>query len=432
MSPTKLPALLVPRSRFQLSCGAVLVVSPRPGAPVTAARFHVRGGNALDPQGKEGLAYLTGQLTDQGTADYDESQLAAIIEPAGGGISGGVNGLTGSIAGDSWKLLLDMMGELFCRASYPTGAVAVHRERIVNRLMVREDDPQSAAAQLFRGLVYGDHYLGRSPYGTAATVAGLSPKDLRTHRKNNWVGERLWIGICGDVDPVKVKRHLEKVLRGLPRGKAFEPSEPQYPKLGRRVAAFSKQREQVHVHLGHLGVSRAVKDWAAIVVMDHVLGSGPGFTNRISRILRDEQGLAYSVHAGLHNSAGLRRGVFNAYIGTSPENVSTAVAGFLQEIRRIQEEPVGREELELAKDYLLGSFVMGYERASRRAGYLISSELHKHPEDHLERLPKAYAAVTSEDVQAAAQTYLHPDRCCLAAAGPVSAKELRAILGKPG
>ena len=428
MSAGQLPTLVVERRRFQLSCGANLIVSPRPGAPVTAVRFHVRGGNALDPEGKEGLAYLSGQLTDQGTAKYDESELAAIVEPAGGAIAGHAQGLTGSIAGDSWKLLLDMMSELFCRAAYPSGPVAVQRERIVDRLKVQEDEPQVVGGHMFRGLIYGDHHLGRSEHGTAATVSKLTAKDLRSHHKLNSVGERLGIAVCGDVDPAKVKRHLEKLLRDLPRGRAFERMPERFPKLGNRVAAFTKRREQAHVYLGHLGVRRAVPDWAAIVVMDHVLGSGPGFTNRISRILRDEQGLAYSVHADLHSSAGLAPGAFSAYIGTSPENVPIAVAGFLREIRRIQDEPVGREELEMAKDYLLGSFVMGYERASRRAGYLIGAELHQHPEDHFKRLSEAYAAVTAADVQAAARAYLHPDDCCLVAAGPIRAKELRALL----
>lgn len=428
MSPMKTSALEVPRIRFELACGAQLLVSPRPGAPVTAARFHVRGGSALDPEGKDGLAYLTGRLTDQGTPGRGEADFAAEIEPAGGEISGSSSGLTGSIAGDSWKLLLELMGELFTGASYPTQAVLAQRSRLVDRLSIQEDDPRTQGARLFRELVYGDHYLGRSHYGTATSVANIAPKDLRSHRKKNWTGKRLWISICGDVDPLKVRRHLDKVLSGLKPGSVYQAQDSSFPKLGRRTAAFTRDREQAHVYLGHLGVRRKTPDWAAIVVMDHVLGSGPGFTNRISRILRDEQGLAYSVHADLHGSAGLLPGAFTAYIGTSPQNVGTAVAGFRSEIHRIQDELVPKDELEMAKDYLIGSFPMGYERASRRAAYLIGAEIHKHPEDHLLRLPKDYAAVTSADVRAAAKAHLHPDNCCLAAAGPVSAKELKKLL----
>jgi zinc protease len=125
-------------------------------------------------------------------------------------------------------------------------------------------------------------------------------------------------------------------------------------------------------------------------------------------------------------------GTFTAYIGTSPENVSTAIAGFLEEMRRIQEEPVSEAELELVKGYLIGSFPMGYERAARRASYLIASRIHNFPDDYLETLPRAFEGVTPEDIQRVAQKHLHPGRCCLSASGPVSKKELSDALRGTG
>jgi hypothetical protein len=87
---------------------------------------------------------------------------------------------------------------------------------------------------------------------------------------------------------------------------------------------------------------------------------------------------------------------------------------------------VGAEELEIAKSYLVGSFPLGFERAARRASYLISHELHGFPPDNLERLLGAFAAVSSADVQRVARAHLHPEASCLAAAGPVAKKDARA------
>ncbi|MEM8711000.1 MAG: insulinase family protein, partial [Planctomycetota bacterium] len=128
--------------------------------------------------------------------------------------------------------------------------------------------------------------------------------------------------------------------------------------------------------------------------------------------------LAYTVHADIHGSAGLLPGMFRAYIGTSPENVQTAVDGFLTEMKTIRDEAVPVEELGVAKSYLVGSFSMGFERASRRASYLVSAELHGFPDDHLERLPAEFAAITPEDVQRAAREHLLPDACSIALSGP--------------
>lgn len=418
----------IPRERFVLSCGAVLLVSQRPAASVTAVRVHVRGGPSLDPPGKEGLAYLAGHLTDQGTADHTEEELAELLEPAGGEISGDSNGLGGTIAGGSWELLVDLVAELLTRPTFPDEPVARQRTRLLSRLQVEREDPRVQGGRLFRKLVYGDHWLGRAAYGSFESVATITPEDLRAHHRAAWVGKRCILGVCGNVEPAAVRDRFERALADLPPGEPFVREPVLLPELAPRAAAFPADRKQVHVYLGHLGIHRQDPDYATLVVMDHVLGTGPGFTNRITRRLRDERGLAYHVSADIHSSAGVLPGTFTAYIGTSPEHVDTSVEGFLEEIRRIRDEPVGADELATAKNYVVGSFPLGYERATRRANHLVSSEIYSFPADVLQRLPREFAAVTPEDVQRVARAHLHPDACCLAAAGPTTEAELEALL----
>ena len=175
-------------------------------------------------------------------------------------------------------------------------------------------------------------------------------------------------------------------------------------------------------------ITRSDPDYAALTVMDHVLGTGPGFTNRISRRLRDELGLAYSVSASISSSAGVLPGTFTAYIGTSPPHLGTAVAGFQREIRRIQKELVPKDELALAKNYLTGSFALGFERAARRVQTIVSAERNKLPDDHLAQLLRAFGAVTPEDVRRAAQGHLFAENSCLVVAGPVKKGEVGKLL----
>jgi zinc protease len=425
---TSVPKLHLPIERFDLDCGGVLLFSRRPSAPVFAVQAHIRGGPSLDPRGKEGTAFLAGTLVDQGTQNYSEEEIANLLEPAGGEVAGDAGGLGGAIVTDQWQLLLEIMSELLKHPTYPPEQVARQKKRLLDRLLVERDDPRSQGGLLFRRLVYGDHWLGRAAYGTIESVERIQPADLRKHHAENRVARRAVIAVCGDVDPRAVKRELDRRLRGWSAGSSLATRAPQFPERAPRFGAFTAKRQQVHVYLGHLGITRNDPDYAALVVMDHILGTGPGFTNRISRVLRDELGLAYSVSASIHSTAGILPGMFTAYIGTSPQHVKTAVRGFVREIRRIQDERVGEEELELAKSYLIGSFPLGFERASRRASYLVSSELHAFPPDNLERLLSAFAAVSSADVQRAARAHLFPDASCLVAAGPTTRSELVKIL----
>ena len=428
-SRRRLPTPRIPFERFELSCGTTLLVSPHPGAPITAIDAHVRGGPSLDLPGLEGTAFLVGGLADQGTAEHEEAALAALLEPAGGEISGDSSGLSGTIVSSEWKLLLGLLCEMLSTPLFPAAKVRRQKERLLQRLQVEASDPRRQGAMGFRRLVYGDHWLGRPAYGTKESVEAIETRHLRAYHRRNWVGRRAVITVCGDVDPETVRRFLDRSLSHWSPGRPLVRKNLALPEPRPRVKVVRADRQQVHLYLGHLGICRNDPDYAALVVLDHVLGQGPGFTNRVSRRLRDELGLAYTVAAGISASAGLLPGTFTAYIGTSPDCVTTALEVFLAEIRLIQNELVPRAELEVAKSYLLGSFAMGFERASRRAGYLVSAEVHGLPDDELERLPRLFEAVTPKELRRVAREHLHPDRCCACAAGPVKAGELKAALG---
>lgn len=413
------PSIDVPIHRFELSCGATLLVSPRAGSPVTALAMHLRGGRSLDPEGREGMAYLTGALLDQGSKKRTEAQIAEALETAGGGFSGDANGVTGNVASRNVKGWLELFTDLITTPAYPVPLVRRQKGRLLDRMRIEEDDPRVQADRLFRGLVYGDHWLGRPSRGTIDSLSQVQSNQLTAFHRRNWVGSRATIGICGDVDPEATRRFLSRRLAAWDPGTPLPVPEPDFPAPAVRVGAFEADRQQVHLYVGHLGIPRRHPDYAALTVMDHVLGTGPGFTNRISKRLRDELGLAYTVHAAIYNSAGVLPGTFTAYIGTSPEHVPTALEGFLREIRRIQDKPVTQKELSTAKDYLVGSFALSFQRASRRAGYLVSSERHGFGPDHLRTLPAEFAAVTAADVRRVARTHLHPTRICVAAGGPI-------------
>jgi zinc protease len=423
------PGVEISRRRFRLRCGALLIVSPRPGAPVTAAQVHMRGGHSLDQPGLEGTAYLAGALLDQGTRAHSEEELADLLETAGGSLSGDASGISANIASRDWTLLLELLAEVLTQPTYPQKQFARQKQRLLDRLLLERDDPRVQAEHLFRKLVYGDHWLGRPPYGSEKSMRNVQRSHLAAFHRAHWVARRAIIGVCGDVEPEKVQRLLDRLLGNWKGGSELATQPPVLPSRATRIDAFRAERQQVHLYLGHLGIRRNDPDYAALVVMDHVLGTGPGFTNRISRKLRDELGLAYTVTANIHGSAGILPGMFTAYIATSPEHVRTAIEGFRREIRRIQDEAVGERELQVAKDYVVGSFALGFQRASRRASFLISAERHQLPEDVLVQLPRAFASVTPADVQRVARKHLEPDACALAAAGPITKTELRQALG---
>ena len=434
MSPTTIsrsqPGIELEIQRFELTCGARLLVSPRAQAPVAALQMHMRGGTSLDVEGRSGTAWLTGGLLEEGTAQHDEAQIADLLESAGGSLNGEAHGVSASIAATHWERMVDLTCEVVTQPTYPAARVRRQKQRLLDRLLLERDEPRVQGERMFRRLIYGKHWLGRPPVGDLESVARITRADLARFHRTNWMPQRALFGLCGDVDPEAVRRRFERRLKGWKRGVDTPPPKPGFPARELRQGVFPSDRAQVHLYVGHLGIRRSDPDFTALVVLDHVLGTGPGFTNRISRRLRDELGLAYTVHASIHHSAAILPGTFTAYIGTSPQHVGTALEGFLAEIRRIQDEPVGADELQVAKDYVVGSFALGFQRATRRAGYLISQERHGLPADHLRRYPRELAAVTSADVQRVARKHLFPDSICVVAAGPIQATDLERAVAR--
>jgi len=152
--------------------------------------------------------------------------------------------------------------------------------------------------------------------------------------------------------------------------------------------------------------------------MDIILGSGPWFTSRIPKKLRDELGLAYSTYAGICSTAGLDEGRFTAYIGTSPANRDIAVENMIKEIKQIQQQKVTKEELAAAKDYLTGSFVFKFETMFQIAAFMMTALIHGLGFDYIEKFPRYIQAVTQDDILEVARKYLHPDHFTLVEVRP--------------
>jgi predicted Zn-dependent peptidase len=159
---------------------------------------------------------------------------------------------------------------------------------------------------------------------------------------------------------------------------------------------------QAQIVMGTIAPGMADPDYAPLKVLSTVLGGG--MAGRFFSELRDKQGLAYTTAAQYPTHAG--PSVFMAQIGTAPENVDKAEAALRAELERVQREPVGDEELRVAKAYLLGSLAMDRRTNARQAWYLGVFESAQVGAEFLDGYVTAVQRVTAADVQRVARRYL--------------------------
>src|SRR5262249_51967242 len=161
----------------------------------------------------------------------------------------------------------------------------------------------------------------------------------------------------------------------------------------------------------HVGIRRNNPDYYKLLVTDYVLGTGPGFTDRLSARLRDREGLAYTVSANISSSATEEPGVFTCFIGTHPKNFARVKKEFLEELNPCK--------IQAPQNSLFGTLPLRVTPNARSASDLLYVDRYHPGFDYLDEYPKKIAAVTPADVQAVAKTYLDPKRMILVAAGAI-------------
>src|SRR5262249_10459068 len=171
--------------------------------------------------------------------------------------------------------------------------------------------------------------------------------------------------------------------------------------------------------VGHPGIRRGNPDYYKLLVMDYILGTGPGFTDRLSARMRDRQGLAYTVQANITNSAGEEPGLFTCYVGTAPQNFERVKSIFQEEIDRLRTTKPTPQEVEDAKNYLVNSLPLQLTTSASIAAELIYVERHGLGLNFLDDYRRAVQSVTPEEVREVAEKYLDPKRMLLVAAGAV-------------
>ena len=402
----------------QLDNGLTLLAVQNPNVATFACAVSLDIRPGADPDEMCGLANLVGDCLDEGTQRYEALELATAVESIGGGLEGNARGGMVQCTADNQKAGIELLREYVMHPTFPGKEVRRVQAEILTEILADEDDPRSVAGRRFRSEVYGAHPLGRPTQGTRESIGAIKPKHLRAFHDTWFRPANGYVAAAGPDTPDRMLAMMRKAFTSF-RGKAPQHATLTAPALPQRVrdVHIAMAREQVHIYMGHIGVRRTDPDYYALAVMDHVLGTGPGFTSRCSKKLRDELGLCYSVSAGITASASEEPGMFTAYIGTSPEHRQRAIDGFMAEIARIRTEPPSEDELQDVKDYLTGSFVFGLERNTNLAGYVVRAKRYGLGFDFLHRYPEIIRGITREKVLEVAQKCLHPERMVTVSAG---------------
>jgi len=410
--------------RVVLPNGLTLLLWENHRLPIVVAEAHVNQVGLREPDDKTGLAALMGELLDEGTTKHSGPQIAEMIENVGGALSLSSSGGSVKVLAKDRHLGLQLLIECLKQPNFPADAFKREREHQLAAIDDAEKQPLARATIRFRKALYGKHPYGHPSLGTRDSVSKLTPQDCQVFHDKLFVPNNAMIAVAGDFNADELVTELKQLTadwkpQALPE---FKPPEAAKPKSFVEQIITMPDAEQLQFLMGHPGIRRSNPDYYKLLVMDYILGTGPGFTDRLSSQLRDREGLAYTVTANISGSASEEPGLFTCYIGTDATNLTRVKQGFLRELNRIRTEPPKPHEVEDVKKYLVGQLPFEFATNQQVAARLLSIERFHLGFDYLNDFRRAIEAVTPEDVEQVAKKYLDPDHMVLIVAGAVDEK----------
>lgn len=399
--------------------GVPVYLAPSHEFPLIDITFTFRGGSYLDPQGKAGLASATGAMIRRGgsarldaeTLDEEFDFLAAQASTGMGDNSAfaAMNSLSSNFD-ESFALFMDMLRE----PRFQEDRFQIYKDEVLERMRQRNDDASPILSREWAKLMYGeDSHVGRVP--TIDDLNSITVDDLRSMHARVFQPGNLIIGVSGDFDEQEMLAKLEAALGSWARGERIPPPPAPDSSFQPGVYHVEKDIPQGKVNIGMRAVERDHPDAIPLDIMNFVLG-GSGFTSRITKKVRSDEGLAYSAGSGLITSPWYP-GEFRASVQSKNRTVALSIKLILDEIDRIRTEPITPEELATAQSYLIETFPRAFESKAGMVSLFVNDEWTDRPADYWETYRDKVRSVTTEEVQRVAQKHLDPNLMAIMVVG---------------
>jgi zinc protease len=386
--------------------------------PLTSIEFSFRGGAALDPKGKDGLANLVSGLLDEGAGDIDSQTFQGRLSDLSISLrfSAGLDTFRGS-----FKTLnrhrdeaLDLLRLALSQPRFDAEPVERIRQQVLSSIRRRTNDPDRIASQTLWRAVFADHPYGRPLRGTNSSVSAITVDDIRSFVERRIAKDTLIVGAVGDISPVALATILDTVFGNLPDRAASPQLQKANTGSSGQTFVIEQNVPQSVITFSQPGLARDDADYYIAYVMNYILGGG-GFSSRLYEEVREKRGLAYSVYSYMNPMEA------GALIAGGVSTVNARAGESLQVIRaewaRMRDNGITREELDNAKRYLTGSWPLSFDNTSRIARQLVGMQYSDLGIDYLDRRNDFIEAVQLDDVNRVAQRVLDPNKFTVVVVG---------------
>ena len=407
-------------ARYTLPNGMKLYLLENHELPLVSGFALVRTGNLFDPPDKIGLAEITGTvMRTGGTRARTGDQLDSLLENMAASVESRIGETSGRVSFSALREntsdVLAMFKEVLTQPEFRQDKIDLIKSQLRSSIARRNDEADAVAGREFSETVYGRD----NPYGWRLEYEHLdriARDDLQQFYRRYFFPSNILLAVYGDFSTAEMRGQLEKLFADW---KVEQPAVPAFPPVREKPApgvylATKTDVTQTFFQLGHLGGALRDKDYPALQVMADILGGS--FRSRLVKRVRTQLGYAYDVSAAWAANYG-HPGVFVVSGSTKSATTTEALEVIREEIQKMRTAEVTAEELQVAKDTVLNSFVFNFDSPGKTLSRMVNYDYYGYPADFIFQYQKAVAAVTKADILRVAKQYIRPENFTIVAAG---------------
>lgn len=411
---------------YERAGGTKVWLLERHNLPMVSVQVVVSAGSAQDPEGKEGLAHITGSMLDEGAGKRGALDFAREVDRLGATISTGAGVEYGyarlTVLKKNFGAAAALLGDAVVRPQLS----AVEWKRVhdlwQNGLQARQSEPESVASIVVAAKVFppGDAY-GHPSDGTIASAKKVSLADVKKFYGDSWRSDRAAIVVVGDVTRTELDAELDKAFAGWKPAAAGRVATATVgpvigaPSRGRRVYVVDRpDAPQSVIAVARLGVKATDPDSAVLSRVNAALGGS--FTSRLNQDLREEHGWTYGARSRFGFTRG--RGSFVAQAAVQTEHTGDALQAMIADIEKMQREGLTAEEITKTKSLVRAELVEAYETVEAAVSRLGRNAALDLGADYDAKMSKIAADADKAALEKAATRYLDIREAVVVIVGP--------------
>ena len=389
--------VLPQKKQDQLANGMKSTLVQYGAIPKVTINVIVKTGNIHEGPNEVWLADLTGNLMQEGTTSMDFKTISRKVAGMGGEINVGVGSdqtfVSGSVLSEFAPDLIKILADVLMNPSFPASEVERLKNDLKRQLSVQRSQPQAQAMEKFNATVFKDHPYGRV-FPTEKMLDSYSLDMVKGFYDRNFGAKRAVIYVVGKFDEAAAKEAITSAF-----GSWKEGPEVSYPAVtpARTSEIITIDRPgapQTTIMLGTPSLMPQNTDYVALQVTNSLLGGS--FASRITSNIREDKGYTYSPYSAVNVRKESSMWIEEADVTT--EHTGASLQEIAKEIKRLQNEPPAKQELEGIQNYMAGVFVLQNSTPGGIIGQLNFIDSQGLDDSYLSDRVKNIYAVTPEKV----------------------------------